>query len=374
MEIQFSVLDAIALSLAFIHFGVPLGYYAYLKRTWLRKPWGIRSDPSYAPSVTIIVPTYNEAGLIEKKLDDISRQDYPKDRIEVLVIDSASSDGTASIARRWSEEHPDLKISVIEEPSRRGKAYALNRALSYASGEIVVITDADSRWGTSDALRRAVSKFSDPSVGAISCIKDPEAPGAAGVEEGYRGYYNVLRVAESKAWSTPVFHGELAAFRKDVLVKMGGFPTDIGADDSYTATRIALVGFRSIVAEDVKCIEAVPKKGYSMWRIRRAQHLLQHFSKTLREEHKIPEKFKPILCTETFLHLVNPWILLAAIVLLLASAVMGSILAAMLLATGVALLLYKPYRTWIATQLYLMAAAVRNLRTKEIVWEKQEKS
>jgi len=118
----------------------------------------------------------------------------------------------------------------------------------------------------------------------------------------------------------------------------------------------------------------VPRKGYHLWRIRRAQHLVQHFSKTLREKHKIPGRFKPILYTEAFLHLVNPWILLATVILLTASAVIGSTTAIMLITVGATLLLYKPYRTWITTQLYLIAAAIRNLWTKEIAWEKQEKS
>jgi len=366
------ILESVALALASIHFGVPLLYYLYLKR-WFSKPWGIKVDYSYRPRVSIIIPTYNEAELIERKLDNIYGQSYPVDRLEVIVIDSASSDGTPEIVRRWAEKHSDLRLMLIEEPVRRGKAYALNTALRYASGEIVMVTDADSLWLSRRALAEAMKWFSDPVVGAVSCVKVPESSGVAGVEESYREFYNIVRIAESKAWSTPIFHGELAAFRRSLLEKLGGFPIDIGADDSYTATKIALLGFRSIISEDVRCIEMVPRRGYHMWRIRRAQHLIQHFLKTLREGAKTPKPFRYILYTESFLHLVNPWILLVAAILLATSAVIGSTIAIMLLAVGVALLLYKPYRTWITTQLYLIAA-VRNLWTKEIAWEKQPKT
>jgi tryptophan-rich sensory protein len=77
---------------------------------------------------------------------------------------------------------------------------------------------------------------------------------------------------------------------------------------------------------------------------------------------------------EAWLHLLNPWLLLAATVILLYKALIGSLTALTLLVAGVALLLLKPYRTWIATQAYLITANIRNLRTKEIAWKKQEKN
>jgi len=376
MPLLHTLLDFLALGLAAIHFGVPLTYYWYLRKRWLSKPWDLRQDRGYTPKVAVVVPVYNEAGLIVEKLGNIYMQDYPRDRMEIIVVDSASTDGTPELVKLWAKRHPDARLVLVEEPARRGKAHALNTALKHVSPdtEVVVVTDADSLWPSKRALAEAVKWFADPSVGAVSCVKLPESSGVAGVEEGYRSFYNIVRVAESRAWATPVFHGELAAFRKELLVKLGGFPIDVGADDSYTATKIALMGLRSITPEDVLCVEAVPSRGYHTWRIRRAQHLIQHFAKILREGAGTPERFKPILYTEVFLHLVNPWILLAAAALLAASAAVGSTAAITLLAAGAALMLFKPYRTWVATQVYLLAAAVRNLWTREIVWEKQLKT
>jgi cellulose synthase/poly-beta-1,6-N-acetylglucosamine synthase-like glycosyltransferase len=202
----------------------------------------------------------------------------------------------------------------------------------------------------------------------------PAGEGFADVEKGYRDFYNVVRLGESKKFSTPVFHGELAAFRKSLLQELGGFPTDTGADDSHTATLIALKGFRAIAVDNATCTELVPRKGYHMWRVRRAQHLLQHFTKTLKLLPKAPKQFKPILLAEAWLHLLNPWLLLIATATLLYKALTGSLTALTLLVTGIVLFILKPYRTWVATQAYLITATVRNLWTKEIAWEKQEKS
>jgi biofilm PGA synthesis N-glycosyltransferase PgaC len=87
-----------------VHFGLPTAYYLHLRAIWLSRPWGVRRDHSFKPMVTVIVPTYNEARLIESKLDDIARQDYLRGRLEVIVVDSASTDGTVEAVKGglWS--------------------------------------------------------------------------------------------------------------------------------------------------------------------------------------------------------------------------------------------------------------------------------
>lgn len=62
----------IGLVLALIHFTIPLAYYYYLKKKWLNKPWNLKLNPNYRPKITVVVPTYNETELIEKKLNNIA--------------------------------------------------------------------------------------------------------------------------------------------------------------------------------------------------------------------------------------------------------------------------------------------------------------
>jgi cellulose synthase/poly-beta-1,6-N-acetylglucosamine synthase-like glycosyltransferase len=354
----------VAILLSAVHFGVPLAYYAYARR-WLKKPWEVKTREGYIPQITVVVPTYNEAHLIEAKLEDLARQVYPLEKIQIIVVDSASTDGTPERAEEWAKRR-GASVKILREEARRGKAYALNYALKHASGELVVITDVDSLWPDPLTLKRVAKWLSDPTVAAVTCLKKPA--GGGGVEAAYRGYYNVLRLAESKMWSTPIFHGELAAFRKELLEKIGGFPAHLGADDSHTAVLIAASGYRAIAAEDLHCVELVPKQ-FWRWRVRRAQHLVQHFAASLRL--KTPRRFKLPLYAEAYLHLVNPWLLPGAAASLAAS---GGLPALALLGAGLAALLYKPYRAWVAMQLYLMAGAVRNLWTRDLAWRKEEKT
>ncbi|MCC6056136.1 MAG: hypothetical protein LM583_05620 [Desulfurococcaceae archaeon] len=79
-------LTLLALTLALTHFSFPLLYYLYLRSKWLNKPWDLGRNPSYRPKVTIIVPTYNEASLIKRKLDDIASQDYSKELMGMVTV------------------------------------------------------------------------------------------------------------------------------------------------------------------------------------------------------------------------------------------------------------------------------------------------
>lgn len=350
----------LATTLAALHFGAPALYLLYL-RAAPKKPL---QPAAIYPKVAVVVPTYNEARNIEAKLEDIYSQSYPRDRMSIYVVDSASTDGTAEAAERWAAGRKDVRVVVLREPERRGKAHALNTALAHlADEEVVVVTDADSRWLDRDTLRKAVAYLA--AADAVSCLKKPAGGGPT--EEAYRTWYNRLRLAESLVHSTPVFHGELAAFRREAIA--GGFPEDVGADDSYAAIRIAIEGGRAVTPPDVWCIEAVPQRGYARWRLRRAQHLIQTFARALPKVAKAPPPYRAILAAEAYLHLFNPWLLPAAAALAAASGPPGLAL----LAAGAAALLYKPYRAWVAGQIYLMAAALRNIWNKELIWQKQEK-
>jgi cellulose synthase/poly-beta-1,6-N-acetylglucosamine synthase-like glycosyltransferase len=363
---------AAAVALALLHFGTPLAYYAYLKAKWLGRPWNVRRDPGYKPKVTVIVPTYNEAEFILKKLDDIYSQDYPRNLVEVIVIDSASTDGTPQLVKKWVSEHEDANLKLVVEPERRGKLYAVLEALKHvpAESDIVVLTDADAFWEPS-ALSKAVAYFADPSVGAVTAsifYSDSRTR-----ENAYRSYYNKIRVCESKIHSTPVHNGPFLAIRAE-LIRKYGLPEFPGSDDSSFGSYIAFLGYRAIQVDDVVVKE--PVRGSEFRRkIRRAQHLTLNFLKTRkyakrRGVYRNVKQFEKIWRMEWWLHIVNPWLLLLSVILLTAAAFKGLLIAAVMPVLGIALLIFKPYRVWITQQIYLLLALLRNPWTTEATWEK----
>jgi len=368
-------LDALmltGLTLALIHFGVPVTYYLYLKMKWLDKPWGIKRDTSYKPKITVIIPTYNEIEFIQKRLDDIYIQDYSKELMEVIVADSGSSDGTIEVVEEWSRSHKDLKLKLVIEAERKGKLYAVLEALKHISqdSEIVVFTDADAFWEPS-ALSIMTSYFADHSVGSVTaCIYYTDIDLH---EKTYRDYYNTVRVAESKIFATPVHNGPFLAIRAEFLRKHG-LPDFPGSDDSSFGSYVAFAGYRAIQVDDVVVKE--PIRGSQVWRrIRRAQHLVLNFLKTKRyakksEVYKRVNTFEKIWGIEWWLHVVNPWLLLLSVTLLLVTALKGLAVATILLFLGIVLLVVTPFRVWIIQQAYLLVGMLRSLWIREATWRK----
>jgi len=368
----FDILAAVGLGLALIHFIVPLAYYIYLRKKWLHKTWDVKRRRSYSPRVAIVLPTYMAAKNIVSRLDDIYEQNYPRDLIEVIVVNDNSPDETAERVREWYKEHRDIHLKLVVRPGRRGKLRAVLEGLNHVSSdaEILVLTDDDCVWDR-NALRNTVSYFADPRVGAVTgSIGYLDSSGT--IHNVYRTFYNIMRVTESKLWSTPIHNGPLLALRKSIIDKIG-LPNFPEADDSAFGSYIAFAGYRAIQVDDVWVYEFISSKQHGRM-FRRAYHLIIFFLKLKKyaKQKGVYRKsvFDKIWAIESYLHLVNPWILSATVLLLLTSLTMGSLVAEMLLLIGVTLLALKSYRTWIIMQIYLIIATIRKLLTKEIVWER----
>jgi len=122
---------------------------------------------SYRPSVSILIPARNEERVIRRLLRRIAELTYPKDRLDVVVIDDASSDGTGKIAEEFSKSYN--YISVIHrspEDGGNGKSGALNEGLRHSKGDIVFCFDSD-YYPQRDILEKLTAYFIDPEVGAV---------------------------------------------------------------------------------------------------------------------------------------------------------------------------------------------------------------
>ena len=157
--------------------------------------------------------------MIKRKLDNISEFDFPRDKLEVLVVDSASTDDTPDIVRQFKADHDrEVKIELLERPVRLGKADAINEALRHITTEYFVLTDADST-NPRQALSQLLLNFQDKTVGAASGIEIPieQNTFASGLESGYKAIYTAVRMAEAATDTPFMCESEFSAYRRDAI-------------------------------------------------------------------------------------------------------------------------------------------------------------
>ena len=283
-------------------------YFGYL-RIHSKKPWDLRLDEGYEPAVSILVPAHNEAKVIRRKLENLSAVAYPREKLEVFLIDDASSDGTLREVEGFIRDFPDFPLKLVKQSPRSGKAAGLNRALGFVSHDVIVVTDADAFW-EKDLLSRGLTYLSDPAVGAVSGRQVAGGLAQSWVAKGETSYLDlisVLRVGESKIHSTIRFEGVFCGFKRACFEEFDRS----GADDSGTALRVVQNGFRAFVVPELAVPSEVPNGLGERIRVktRRSFHLtglwVQCLKSLVKGRAGLPKK---IAVPEVFISLFDPFV------------------------------------------------------------------
>jgi biofilm PGA synthesis N-glycosyltransferase PgaC len=214
---------------------VLVGYAAVLA-TRPTRPW--RRDPEAMPRVSLVVPAYHEREALARKLDALERVDYPRERLEVLVavdVDRALVD-VAKNAR------PDAR--VLFSGRRAGKAVALNRAVAEATGDVVVLTDANNILDR-DSLRAAAQHFADPEVWGVAGRRGERG-------SAYDRYEDLLRRLESRSGSVAAASGEFFAVRR---TRIPSFAENVVNDDLWLLCQLVQAGGRVVYEPAARSLE-----------------------------------------------------------------------------------------------------------------------
>jgi cellulose synthase/poly-beta-1,6-N-acetylglucosamine synthase-like glycosyltransferase len=247
--------------------------YCNLLLKYKNKDHGIKQDPFYQPMVSIIIPVYNEELMIGNKINNTFELEYPEEKREIIVVDSASIDNTVKIVNNFKN------ITLLTQPERMGKSHALSLAFKYAKGDLVLITDADAMLNQ-DVLEKIVPLFADPSIGAatgkLSLVGKDSTSKIS--EQAYRTFFDTLRFYESSIASTMIFNGPLMVFRSSIIEAP---PINSVADDTEMALQVIKKGYRAIYIPEATFFERVPSRNSIRLKQkeRRAQGLIQSFIK-----------------------------------------------------------------------------------------------
>jgi cellulose synthase/poly-beta-1,6-N-acetylglucosamine synthase-like glycosyltransferase len=241
----------------------------YLKN---EPPQSCSNEDVYEPAVSVLIPARNEEHVIERILQRMTELTYTKEKLEVIVIDDASTDRTGERAKRFANTRSFIHVVQRDQTDGgRGKPEALNCGLKHVSGEIIYCFDAD-YYPQRDVIEKLNSCFRDPTVGAVqgrvTVLNEPDTLVTRLVALERTGGYRVDQFARNELELISQFGGTVGGFRRSLIEKLGGWDPDILAEDTDLTFRIYLAGFKIKYVNDADCYEEAVDNWRSYWRQR----------------------------------------------------------------------------------------------------------
>ncbi len=222
--------------------GIAYPYLGYGPLIWLIARF--RQDPylmsDRLPTVTLLVAAYNEEDVIARKILNSLALDYPREKLEILVVTDGCTDETDAVIRRYE----DQGVRLLSRSQRQGKVNALNAAIPLAKGEIVVCSDANAFFDPQN-LKLLVRHFGDPRVALVAGEKRIRDDGkAVSAGEGlYWRYESFLKRLDSSVSTALGATGEIFAIRRD---RFEPLPPDAVIEDFVLSMRYVMQGLRVV--------------------------------------------------------------------------------------------------------------------------------
>jgi cellulose synthase/poly-beta-1,6-N-acetylglucosamine synthase-like glycosyltransferase/peptidoglycan/xylan/chitin deacetylase (PgdA/CDA1 family)/spore germination protein YaaH len=218
-----------------------------------------------SPSVTVIVPAFNEERVIVSSVARVLASDYP--RFQVIVADDGSRDATSALVAEHFGQDPRVLLLTLQNG---GKAAAINRALVHATGEVIIALDADTQF-LPDAIAKLVRWFTDPKLGAVA--------GNARVGNRvnlvtkwqaieYVTAQTVARRPPARLGAITVVPGAIGAWRRAALDEVGGYPEDTLAEDQDLTIAIQRRGWKVTYDIDAIALTEAPESFHALARQR----------------------------------------------------------------------------------------------------------
>ena len=230
-----------------------IGYLPFLKSISLFSTKPVKKENQYRPQVTLIISAYNEEKVIEEKIKNSLLLDYPKEKLEIMVVSDESSDKTEEIAAKYIPQG----VNILRIEGRVGKTSCLNRAVPEAKGEIIIFSDANSHYNK-EALLEITANFADEYVGCVTGFTKYMSKEANLVVESV-GIYSKLECLtkeyESRIASCVGADGAIFAIRKKLYRPLNIW--DI--NDFVIPLSVVRQGYRTILEKECWCSEETAK-------------------------------------------------------------------------------------------------------------------
>jgi cellulose synthase/poly-beta-1,6-N-acetylglucosamine synthase-like glycosyltransferase len=245
------------------------------------------SEPETWPVVTVQLPVYNELYVVKRLIDAVARLDYPRQRLQVQVLDD-STDETTRLARARVAHHRSrgLEIQLVHRPDRTGfKAGALAHGLKTARGELIAIFDADF-VPPPDFLKRTVPHLvAEPRLGFVQTRWGYLNPGYSALTRAQTialdGHFVVEHLGRNRSGLMMNFNGTAGVWRREAIETAGGWQSDTLTEDVDLSFRAQLAGWQALYLPDVEAPAELPpqmaafKRQQERWATGAAQCLVK---------------------------------------------------------------------------------------------------
>ena len=229
----------------------------------------IKKDYSYKPTVSVLLPCYNEGQTVYETIESISKSNYPNDSLEVIAQDDCSVDDSYEWMLKAQQDFTNIRIRVGRNRVNSGKAKTVCHALHYSTAEVVISIDSDCIFHP-DCIQELVSCFSEPKVGAVGGrvgVRNVNESTATMVQTFY--YYlafQLIKLPESMTRSVACISGCMFAIRRELLLKLEprirnrnwfGIQVNDG-EDRFLTHQVLLEGYGTYINTDAQCWTKVP--------------------------------------------------------------------------------------------------------------------
>lgn len=216
--------------------------------------WNVKDVDSF-PSVTIVMAAYNEEPVIEQKIKSVISCNYPNNKIEFLIGSDNSTDKTNEIVLNYSERFPFIKLIAFTE--RQGKACIINKLAEMASGEILILTDANVIF-TETTIYQLIKHYKNDKihlVGGLILNTNLKKDGISYQEKAYLSNENLIKFREGVLWGTMIgAFGGVYSIRKYAYKPV---PLNYFMDDFYITMHVIKDGGSSIQELEAVCYEDI---------------------------------------------------------------------------------------------------------------------
>jgi len=280
---------AIAVPMALVFIVFTNRYFFGLFLSVFRRDYTALEAAGHEPEVCVIVPMYNEGKSIFDTLRSISAQDYPREKLSIIVVDDCSRDESAEWAAKAAELDP--RIQIERNPHNMGKRLGIARAVRMTKAEIIVSVDSDV-FVHPTAVRMLLSRFSSPRVAAVGGRVLVSNAGQNWLTKmqtiKYYFGYQYLKNIERTLSSVMCLSGCLTAYRRHVLLELEpvlesrnilGVPIKYG-EDRFLTRQIVKAGYKTCLELDAYCHTKAPATltGYFSQQLRwRRSNLVDFF-------------------------------------------------------------------------------------------------